>query len=479
MMFASNPLRIAPAATLSLAIGLAAFGRAPAESHPPRGTAGSPPALTLPVAAMLLQQQSLVLSPEQFGARGDGVSDDAAAFRAALAVLGQAGGGTLAGRPGATYRINSAITLANLSNINLAGNGARIFRFTPGSAANALTVTGSDNIAIEGWAFDSSYNGFARGSTGSNPNIFLGVGRGSPNRNIRITGNRFSNGNHANITIGTTGVDALLPARGIANEDIRIERNTLGNAGVGVFVYKAARRVTIADNVGANFSAVGIAVDSAAATDPDRGSYTVDSVVVRRNALSNIVGVGRFAARGIVLKGALSGITVEDNRIDRVQSSANVETYGILVTEDQGPTHATGRGIRITGNIVNDVSASAPGATGAWPLAVNRGFSDVQIRGNSFRGGERGVRLSDQSEWQLTGNRLEDLATAAGTFPIHVAHAGPASRGDRLIDGNELVRGRGVAAVAISANGAAGPAVRLGANRMIGFPAAPAPRSRP
>lgn len=479
-----TPHRRTAAATLALAIGMAAVASAPAGAH-----AGSraavlagavqPSGLAMPVSAVLAQQGFVVLSPEQFGATGNGVTNDGPALHAALTALNQAGGGTLVGRAGATYRIDSGLVLTNFRNITMAGNGARIYRFTPATAANALTLIGCSDFTIEGWSFDSSYDGFARGSTGSNPNIFLGVGRGLVNRTIRISGNRFSNGNHANITIGTTRVDALVPARGIANEDIRIERNSFSNAGVGVFVYKATRRVVIADNVGSNFSAAAIAVDSAAASDPDRNSYTVENVMVRRNALRNIVGFGRFAARGIVLKGALYDIAVEDNRVDRVQSTANVETYGILLTEDQGPTRAGGRGIRITGNIVNDVSASAPGATGAWPLAVNRGFADVQIRGNSFRGGERGVRLSDQSDWQLSGNRLEDLATAAGTYPIHVAHSGPASAGEKLIDGNELVKGRGVAAIAIKTDGAAGSGVRLGVNRLTGFAAVPLPRSRP
>ncbi|MEA3035768.1 MAG: hypothetical protein QOH04_1533 [Sphingomonadales bacterium] len=79
-------------------------------------------------------------TPEQFGAKGDGVTDDAAAFNAAFAALPS--GGTLY-LSFANYRLASGVTLNGKSNITLLSAGATI---TLAASITGLTVTNCTNF---------------------------------------------------------------------------------------------------------------------------------------------------------------------------------------------------------------------------------------------------------------------------------------------------------------------------------------------
>lgn len=423
-------------------------------------------------------QASVVLSPEQFGAVGDGRADDTAALVRALNRLRLAKGGVLVGRKGAVYRISDSLALEGLSDTQLRGNGAAIFKYTSGTASQALALYGCTNVLIEGWSFDSSYDGFRNGSTGSNPNIFLGVRAGQPNRGIAIRNNRFSNGNHANITVGTTGIDRLLPAGGFANENIRIENNSLGNAGVGVFIYKGVRGFRVVGNQGVNFSNGALGLDTHAASDPDRQPYRIESGEVRANSFRNIVASklpasvaakvpGRttaFAARGIVVKGGVSDVVIADNKVSGVTSITNVETYGLLVTPDQARPAASPSRISIVNNSIEDVRAEGLLATAAWALSLGPGSSGITIRDNLFARAERGVMLSAASSWQFLSNRLDSLGLA-GVAPLEV-RPGQASAAEKRIEGNIFVRGTGAASVAMQLpRGSVVP----GPNEFVGF----------
>ena len=99
-----------------------------------------------------------------FGARGDGITDDSAAFHSAIKALPATGGTVLV--PAGTYSMRAlhtgpyrAIDLSNKHNITISGDGMdnTIIRMAPasfGSAAFMVMIFKSSNITIENLTFD-------------------------------------------------------------------------------------------------------------------------------------------------------------------------------------------------------------------------------------------------------------------------------------------------------------------------------------
>jgi hypothetical protein len=95
------------------------------------------------------------LSVADYGARGDGATDDTAAFRAALAA---ARSGDTVQVPPATYRIQD--TLKPPSGVTLAGSGATLHMPDKGSTDILLDVDGTSGITLSGLSLRSdSVNG--------------------------------------------------------------------------------------------------------------------------------------------------------------------------------------------------------------------------------------------------------------------------------------------------------------------------------
>lgn len=112
----------------------------------------------------------LFVNVKNFGALGDGITDDSARIQAAVTALGGAGGGTLF-FPDGEYRINDTIVL--VSNIHITGSARAVLRKTIGSsnycvfvglASNSLGYGGGlHNITITGLTF--------RGDLGNNKSL--------------------------------------------------------------------------------------------------------------------------------------------------------------------------------------------------------------------------------------------------------------------------------------------------------------------
>ena len=406
---------------------------------------------------------------EWFGAVGDNINDDQPAIAIAAAVLNAKGGGTIRGEAGRTYRLANQINLHGMANLVFEGFGATLFRYTAGSAASSFNIQNSKNITIRGWKIDSSYNGFASGSTGSNSNIFLQTAAGNPNDRIVIEDNIFNNGNHSHITVGQANVDSVLLPGKFGHQNIWVRRNTGSNAGTFTFIYKATRNVWVLDNVGENYSAAAFALDtSAAGTDSDTNYYTIKNVWIERNKIRNIVTVNRFAGRGIVLKGGVHNINVGSNIIDHIESVSNVETYGIIVTEDQHTiSPQTGAGINIYGNSIKNVFSSASGATAGWAGSVAKGYDDVRITGNTFDTAERGFRASNSSSIEFRRNRFVSLSTA-GEAPIQfICEARPSNK-IKTVSDNTFIKAVGLTDTAIFVPASCSN-VHIGINRFFGF----------
>ncbi|MEU2797421.1 glycosyl hydrolase family 28-related protein [Streptomyces sp. NPDC007117] len=114
---------------------------------------------------------------DDFGATGDGVTDDAPAIQAAIDAASEAGGGTLY-VPAGRYILNAALTWA--SNVNAIGAGDRV-SILQATNQNLDLITGTDiaNVTLQGLQLSGPGRGygsavrFTRFSAPSTPNITL------------------------------------------------------------------------------------------------------------------------------------------------------------------------------------------------------------------------------------------------------------------------------------------------------------------
>lgn len=94
----------------------------------------------------LLLQAAGLLNFRQFGAVGDGVHDDTAAWQAGLAALAAQGGGRITGPAGATYNVSSTVTQSGLNNAVVDLNGGKLN--CTGTGIVVLEITDSTNVRV-------------------------------------------------------------------------------------------------------------------------------------------------------------------------------------------------------------------------------------------------------------------------------------------------------------------------------------------
>lgn len=85
--------------------------------------------------------QAVAVTPQQFGAVGDGVTNDTAAFEAALVALGEAGGGTLMVPPRTYVLATTAAIVLNVDKITVEAYGATFTRFEDATRAMFVSNT--------------------------------------------------------------------------------------------------------------------------------------------------------------------------------------------------------------------------------------------------------------------------------------------------------------------------------------------------
>lgn len=184
------------------------------------------------VGQTALAQLRVIVTPENFGAAGDGIASDTTKLTSALAYLTSIGGGTLILRAGAVYGVRDLTIPAN---IHVIGHGENSrFRFLPsGNDANdaaswAIHWTGA-NGSLVNFVIDGQYTGGSSSRRVGNGLRILADSNGLKRKisGIKITG--FS-GYKAGAVGGTFGV-----SRNFARADITDDAgNHLLTGGNGV-----------------------------------------------------------------------------------------------------------------------------------------------------------------------------------------------------------------------------------------------------
>lgn len=399
-------------------------------------------------------QHDGVINIREFGAVGDGTTNDAAAFARALDALPSTGGAILF-PPGYNYYLDSSspsdFELANKANITIFsyGQGARItlskntmllaitnvthFRMsglhifgslqTDGFLGNEvqgrLTVTActhcevatnhwenatqaifaysSDNLKIHHNSFINTFNP-----------IETAGGIGAINANTWITDNYFLANN---IIPGTTSHDDQIATFSGPSGRFVISRNIIDMQGDhpkscchGILVdlnasqngqEQNAQEVIIADNIIRNrLNTTALAsIQGGAIEVRGRAPGIISDVIIQGNILHNNGG-------GIVVNGPASRISIIGNLIDTVPASSGGIGRGIQVQTDKVTT------LNISQNIVHNV---------AYQGIYVRNAARAKIEGNIVTSpGNNGMEISELDMGAISGNQVYD-SSGGGT----------------------------------------------------------------
>ncbi|WP_334074908.1 MULTISPECIES: right-handed parallel beta-helix repeat-containing protein [Paenibacillus] len=398
-------------------------------------------ALTVPAVLRYLHAP-LVLNVKEAGARGDGVTDDTAAFRLILQKAANHKHGADILIPAGTYLLDPEHPLPLRSHIRLIGQGRPVLRFglpgTDQTGYEALSVTGR-RISIEGITIDGAYR-LIRG---------IGVHTGSERVRIRdIVIRQMSQPDNPHSPLYSAVVSGIMIYGG--TREVTVENSTISYISAihpspvarGIMVWNnpgvpPANQVRIAGNrishITPREDADAIHFDQAAP-----GAPLSDSVVENNR-------IAYSAKRGIKI--AAPGVLVRNNVItnpyrgnnryrfpesDRIPQDmyAAISVYASDVTVSNNIIDGAGTfyaaieadaGTRSLSRIIienNDIGASSPGAPSEPPangtgIRLGR-ISGARVTGNRIRGMHTGFFLPsgaiDRAE-QFRGNDIIDAET--------------------------------------------------------------------
>ena len=336
-----------------------------------------------------------IVSVNDFGAVGDGVTDDSAAFQAALNAVAAAGGGTVRLPPGRYYcPNNSATRLIIVSSVSIEGAGmfSSVIMFGDSAGASRRDLLTTDgtvdyDITISGVGFESDWG--AGGSYVQRSHLVeihtTGV--------VEVKNCRFSNSRFMSLVVD-------------GSESVTV---------TGCYFNKGRRdgcRVTNSDRVvikGNTFRS--ICDDSIAVHTADSAAAPVQgSIVISGNVITDGQGIASLGGKHVA---------ISDNVLTRIHTRA-IEV-GIAYTYVEGGTSAVG--VSITGNVITDVFSgyvfdSASGGTRTW-IAVSTALP------TSFEGGyvaqSNGASVVPPYPYFYT-NDTDGTAPSSGNWFVNVSN---------------------------------------------------------
>lgn len=352
-----------------------------------------------------------VVNVRDFGAKGDGVTDDTAAIQAAVNVPGR----HTVYLPRGTYKITGSISWRTQVSIRGDGPGVSIIK-SSGTLFSAIQQLGDGSTYLEDCTFkDFEIDGSGLTSTApaiDGKGIFI----------LRMRRARFEN-LYIHDTIGTgLGVDFLVDS---VIEGVNAHHNgrnwdgvntPLGQSGIGIGSGdQAVENVTISNCHTNNNGNYGIFVEDQALGHPSYGARVVNSY-----AQGNRAGFGDKGTYGTLFVGCDSRSNLEhgfdlDVRVSgtRIIGSSAIGNakHGIYAHPANGDLLIADT--RASGNGLNGVRVDATFAGAGGTGTTDR----LQIRGGEFIGnGQQGILLQGSTNgivnYQIAGATIRDNGTA-------------------------------------------------------------------
>lgn len=340
-----------------------------------------------------------------FGATGDGSTDDTTAFDAAVAAM-PAAGGQLYLPGGHHYRFTAGVTLDSKTGITVRGDGDTIISTGQTSGA-VLTVTDCQRVSVDGLRL-----------LGNADTVVGHTGTG-----IAVTGTsgyiRISHCSFAGLTAGRgfqTGIDAEVNVAWIEKCDFTdILRDTASSVGIAINLETVTNVLTQGNYIDGSAGNVGVFLGSAA--------Y---GCVIGHNMITGALGAGlqisggsdhaiahnclTLCRDGIEVDGSSAGLAFGPNTISaptrhgmNFQGSVNVSISGVFVFS------ASGDGFHYEGSTANECH----NLSGC--LAIDAGLSGFSLKANtdSYLAGCRAITCSRGGSGVSPGF---DVSSGSGNF---------------------------------------------------------------
>jgi hypothetical protein len=333
-----------------------------------------------------------VITPADFGAVGDGVTNDAAALIAAIAALPS--GGTLVLR-GGTYLVGSALTIA-ASGVTIRGEAGASLK--KGFNGTLLTVTGAD-VVVEGLTINGNT------ATYSGVGILLnGAARGVV-RNCVVMNTRST----AIYLVGCAG------ARIIGNQ-------MYGLANHGVFAESNTWDLVIQGNR--------IDVSSSATADSDcvqLHSVTVGAVIRDVSVVGNVLSIG--ASLGFCVEAGAFGGT----------PPTNILVAGNTMRFSAACAGGVSFGDTMSGSVIsgNTIDANGQNASVAGIELVRATY--CAVTGNTIIGSAgltKAMSIDQSSHNAVQGNTVTTFKSSG--FGIHCSTSTATSADRNVLTGNRI-----------------------------------------
>lgn len=377
-----------------------------------------------------------------FGAKGDGIADDAPAVQAALDAAYNAGGGWVIVPPG-TYRlatlplrIRQNIRITLMPGATFVRAAATTMLLNGDAAQNFGGYTGHGSIVIEGGVWDM--RGTATGLTASAMCISIGHARGITVRGVEVRDLPGYHGIELNSTKNAL-VDScrfvgyIDPGGRDFSEAIQIDLAKSSGAFGGFGPYDS----TVCEDIEIRNCYVGASGTTGTTAWP-RGIGSHSATVGTAHRRIRIIGNSfEGCLQYAVVAYSYDDCVVADNTVTGCGSGIRART--IISSDDADSTDLSGtithasqamRNLTITGNVIRNTGSMDDGIL-LYGEATGR-ITDATITGNivdTVGGAENGIRIYYAEQYAVTGNMVR---SAGGTGISQEQVLGAAITGNRI-----------------------------------------------